>query len=406
MAKAPKKRERDIEHYAHPGKERVNNPPVGLVTPEADRDAGRRTWAHDPHIDPQLSWVGEAEHTSFEVPTVSLHVHERIDPRTVVEAVPAPVVKPLDEFDDAEPDAARIEAQGQADVMRIKARGQADSMGLIAKAQAEARNEFSVAGTSIQGKMDIGNEIDLRLTFQEQKRQSNIVSVVGLAADELGDKDVQDHDIDHDWVARFFSDAQDVTSEHMQRIWAKILAGEVETPGRTSLHTLAILKNMTQRDAVLFEKVSIFVFHDFILNKPENTNEIMEFPPLKILLDMENYGLLNANPRLLKTMKIPPEGYALVMGKTAYRISRDDVAFHEIEIPAFPLSSQGHELYSFTESSINENYLRIIASSMKDNGDFKLERVQIIEKMPANRFKSTPWILVEPLQSSQDDVRT
>ena len=87
MAKAPKKRERDIEHYAHPGKERVNNPPVGLVTPETNRDAGRRTWAHDPHIDPHLSWAGKAEHTSFEVPTVSLHVHERIDPRTVVETV-------------------------------------------------------------------------------------------------------------------------------------------------------------------------------------------------------------------------------------------------------------------------------------------------------------------------------
>ena len=32
-------------------------------------------------------WAGKAEHTSFEVPTVSLHVHERIDPRTIIEAV-------------------------------------------------------------------------------------------------------------------------------------------------------------------------------------------------------------------------------------------------------------------------------------------------------------------------------
>ncbi len=31
-------------------------------------------------------WTGKAEHTSFEVPTVSLHVHERIDPRTIIEA--------------------------------------------------------------------------------------------------------------------------------------------------------------------------------------------------------------------------------------------------------------------------------------------------------------------------------
>ena len=78
---------KDIKSYAHRDKERANNPPVGLVTPATDKDAGKKTYAHDPHIDPELSWAGKAEHTSFEVPTVSLHVHERIDPRTIVEAV-------------------------------------------------------------------------------------------------------------------------------------------------------------------------------------------------------------------------------------------------------------------------------------------------------------------------------
>ncbi len=78
---------KDIESYAHRDKERANNPPVGLVTPATDKDAGKKTYAHDPHIDPELSWAGKAEYTSFEVPTVSLHVHERIDPRTIVEAV-------------------------------------------------------------------------------------------------------------------------------------------------------------------------------------------------------------------------------------------------------------------------------------------------------------------------------
>ena len=33
MAKARTPRKRNIENYAHKGKERVNNPPVGLVTP-------------------------------------------------------------------------------------------------------------------------------------------------------------------------------------------------------------------------------------------------------------------------------------------------------------------------------------------------------------------------------------
>ena len=81
------KTKRPIESYQHTGKERVNNPPVGLVTPDTDPDGGPRTYAYDPHLDPQLHWAGKAEHTSFEVPTVSLHVHERIDPRTIIEAV-------------------------------------------------------------------------------------------------------------------------------------------------------------------------------------------------------------------------------------------------------------------------------------------------------------------------------
>ena len=87
MSRQSKKTKRDIENYAHTDKERVNNPPVGLVTPQTDKDSGRKVYEHDPHIDPQLSWAGKKEHTSFEVPTVSLHVHERIDPRTVIEAV-------------------------------------------------------------------------------------------------------------------------------------------------------------------------------------------------------------------------------------------------------------------------------------------------------------------------------
>ena len=76
-----------IESYDHRDKERVNNPPVGLVTPETDGDSGSKTYSYDPHLDPQLQWAGKAEHTSFEVPTVSLHVHERIDPRTIIETV-------------------------------------------------------------------------------------------------------------------------------------------------------------------------------------------------------------------------------------------------------------------------------------------------------------------------------
>jgi hypothetical protein len=64
MAKSSK---RKIEQYLHTDKKRANNPPVGLVT---HKDAGKKTYAYDPHLDPSLQWAGKAEHTSFDVPTV------------------------------------------------------------------------------------------------------------------------------------------------------------------------------------------------------------------------------------------------------------------------------------------------------------------------------------------------
>ena len=94
---------RPIERYEHRDKKRINNPPVGLVTPETDPVAPthktydyvapvpsvkpRQELDYDPHLDPQLVWAGKKEHSSFEVPTVSLHVHERIDPHTIIDAV-------------------------------------------------------------------------------------------------------------------------------------------------------------------------------------------------------------------------------------------------------------------------------------------------------------------------------
>ena len=116
----------DIISYRHLDT-RVNNPEVGMVTPFTDPDVGKARWKYDPHIDPSLqfdsqrtwtenliddalasndpeqmkqalealkkaqspylNWAGKAEHTSFAVDTVSLHVHERVDPASILAAV-------------------------------------------------------------------------------------------------------------------------------------------------------------------------------------------------------------------------------------------------------------------------------------------------------------------------------
>ncbi|UXT92750.1 site-specific DNA-methyltransferase [Agrobacterium pusense] len=109
--------------YRH-GETRVNNPEVGMVHAGTDPDGDKTVWAYDPHLDPvlnfdsaragiekliddalasgdlkqmrdalqelkrlqapYLNWTGKAERTSVEVDTVSLHVHERVDPATIL----------------------------------------------------------------------------------------------------------------------------------------------------------------------------------------------------------------------------------------------------------------------------------------------------------------------------------
>jgi adenine-specific DNA-methyltransferase len=115
-----------IVSYRH-SQTRKANPEVGLVDPDTDPLQPRTTWAYDPHLDPTLqfdvgraqienlidsaitsgdevtmrkaleqlrrqaepylAWTGKAERTTFEVDTVSLHVHERVDPASILAAV-------------------------------------------------------------------------------------------------------------------------------------------------------------------------------------------------------------------------------------------------------------------------------------------------------------------------------
>ncbi len=149
---------------------------------------------------------------------------------------------------------APVKAHLEATANRITARGEADSLRIIASAQSDARSTLVSADYIVEGEIDIAQKVNQRIQFQEEKRQRNIESVVRQAATELGDKDVPDNETDHDWTARFFGEVQDVSSEEMQSLWAKVLAGEIERPGSTSIQTLSILRNLGLATAIVFRR--------------------------------------------------------------------------------------------------------------------------------------------------------
>ncbi len=90
MGQISKKRDNkdiSLEQYQHTTVKRANNPQVGLVSGTLDSKPKKKTYQHDPYIDPTLSWAGKAEGASFGVDTVSLHIHERIDPKRIIKQV-------------------------------------------------------------------------------------------------------------------------------------------------------------------------------------------------------------------------------------------------------------------------------------------------------------------------------
>ena len=140
-----------------------------------------------------------------------------------------------------------------AEVRRIETESNVQSLQIIADAQAKARQSIDTTIESGQGMMEITrDDITQSIEFQGRKRLANARSVVEDAADELGDKEVSDHEPDPDWTARFFNDIQDVSSKEMQSLWAKVLAGVVERPGSTSIRTLSILRTLDHAAAELF----------------------------------------------------------------------------------------------------------------------------------------------------------
>lgn len=68
----------------------------------------------------------------------------------------------------------------------------------------------------------------------------------------ISSPNVEPQAIDDDWLNVFERYAEDASSERMQRLWGRVLAGEVRTPGKYGMRTLRFLSEFSQSDALAF----------------------------------------------------------------------------------------------------------------------------------------------------------
>lgn len=272
-----------------------------------------------------------------------------------------------------EVEANLIFARGQSAVLGILAEGQAGALPVITAAQKEARL-LAAPDTIIQGELTLSDAIQQRWLFQEEKRLRNIEAIVNQAASKLGDATVPDHEPDHDWIARFFGDVQDVSSEQIQTIWGKVLAGEVRRPGSTSLHALAILKNLDQEVASTFSRAcslcSYFFENGKLLeariisfNSPDTFTRADYLDEYGFqygdYLRLTEYGL--THPQRDTRVKIPIGTFRHQNKQLRVDITKGQ-APSELDLSGFMLTQSGRELSQVVDIEPTEVYTRNLQS--------------------------------------------
>ena len=212
-----------------------------------------------------------------------------------------------------------------------------------------------------------------RLAYQELRKQTNIEAVVSNAYNDLeNEAPVNDEPVDPDWLIRFFNSVEDISNEQMQYLWGKILAGEIKHPNTFSMRTLNLLRNLTQKEAELFKKISPYIFTcpgndeksfvDYFLPS-ESLIEFIKNPlekysiPFPEILTLSEAGIINYKSTLSISMHLSPKETDYIVGSQG-RIKLYNGKEEPVNIihGAYVLTESGKELFPIIISE-SENYI-------------------------------------------------
>jgi len=125
-------------------------------------------------------------------------------------------------------------------------------------AQAEAEADKIKAATQIEI-TELQHRAMQRFFIEEAKKQSNIESITAQALPQL-EKGADPKRVEDDWITNFFDRCRLISDDQMQTLWATVLAGEANSPGKYSKRTVNLLGSLDKSDAALFTKLCGFAW--------------------------------------------------------------------------------------------------------------------------------------------------
>lgn len=254
------------------------------------------------------------------------------------------------------------------------------------------------------------DRVELRLDYQERKRQNNIENISSVAAIELADEhEISAEKPDEDWVSRFFNFAQDVSSEQMQDLWGRILAGEIKKPGTYSLRTLEFIRNVTKTDASLLEHLgklatrwggaSFIAMHDkqwVEKNRQVYPGHHFELSELGAMYPTD------LQLRVFRDENIQEEIFT--SGSLMLLVKRGELK-SEVQLPVWKFTSVGSELMELIPSANDEEYLESLGRFLLSNKAAPI-LAKIIERFPDGRIRYQHIRDISHPSASQSELNT
>lgn len=166
--------------------------------------------------------------------------------------------------------------------------------------------------------------------------------------------------IDDDWLNVFERYAEDASTERMQQLWGRVLAGEVRKPGRYGMRTLRFLSEFSQSDAMEF---SLFCENSFGDLAPNSLVKVGS--DISGLLKLEAAGLIQGTSGLMKTFTFNPEGKAFIV-ELPLAIMITGKPETKLSVEMIALTPLGQELVSLLPDRNPKSAARTVANAIKN----------------------------------------
>lgn len=277
---------------------------------------------------------------------------------------------------------ALAEAERVADEVRSGRRKLIDSKFTLSLTQSSAEGTASdVEPTSDVPPILIATQ---SIVADSIRKEVNVAKAVIHAENELKDDhaNVPESGLDPDWLFRWRDYVGNVSSDELQGIWGRVLAGEFKAPGSYSFRLLEFIKSLTHDEAKDIEKVSAFVFGAFIARDSAQVLK-EEGLPFGTLLKLQDIGIISGTESVglnisLNSLKEDRFVYLLKCHERGLYIEHED-PLKKLKINVYKLTELGHQVMSLGRFTPNERYLISVGERIKGSG-FK---VSLVDCLPA-----------------------